>query len=135
MKNIIWLVVVLLVAAGVYLFTANGGDAQAQTAAFRNISPQEVKAKIENKEDIVLLDVRTPGEFNGPLGHIDNAILIPVQELGSRIDELAPYKDKEIIVYCRSGNRSRAATKILLKNGFNAVNMTRGMQGWNQLSK
>ncbi len=133
MKNIVWLVVIVLVAAGIYFFTANGNGQQAGAATFKNISPQEVKAKIENKEDIVLLDVRTPGEFNGPLGHIDNAILIPVQELGSRLKELEPYKDKEIIVYCRSGNRSRAATKILLKNGFNAINMTHGMKGWNQI--
>ncbi len=135
MKNIIWLVVIVLVAAGIYLFTANGNGQGTKGAAFKNISPAEVKAKIENKEDVVLLDVRTPGEFNGPLGHIDQAILIPVQELGSRIKELEPYKDKEIIVYCRSGNRSRAATKILLKNGFKAVNMTQGMQGWNRLNQ
>ncbi len=134
MKNIIWLVAVILIAAGIYFFTANEGGSQNRAAAFKNISPAEVKAMIENKEDIVLLDVRTPGEFNGPLGHIDNAILIPVQELSSRVGELEPYKDKKIIVYCRSGNRSRAGTKILLKNGYNAVNMTQGMLGWNRLN-
>ena len=116
-----------------YLFSACGKEAPASktpSPAFENISPAEVKSLLDKKADVVLLDVRTPEEFDGPLGHIDNAILIPVQELEQRIGELEAYKDKEIIVYCRSGNRSRFGTKVLLNHGFKAKNMTGGMKGW-----
>ncbi len=91
------------------------------------VSVSEVKEKIENKEDILLLDVRTSGEFEGNLGNIEGATLIPLQELESRLDELAEKKENEIIVICRSGNRSGRATNILRKEGFNAFNMVGGM--------
>ena len=91
------------------------------------VSVSEVKEKIENKEDILLLDVRTSGEFEGNLGHIEGATLIPLQELENRLDELTEKKENEIIVICRSGNRSGRATNILRKEGFNAFNMVGGM--------
>ena len=91
------------------------------------ISVSELKEKIENKEDIFLLDVRTESEFDGNLGHIEGAVLIPVFELKDRLDELKEHKDKEIIAICRSGNRSGTATNILRKEGFNAFNMAGGM--------
>ena len=61
---------------------------------------------------------------------IPNTDCIPVQEIEERMDELNDYRDKNIIVYCRSGNRSGIATKILNENGFNALNMIGGMNGW-----
>jgi rhodanese-related sulfurtransferase len=100
---------------------------------FESISAKELKQKIENKEGIVLLDVRTKAEFNGSLGHIDSAILIPLQVLEASIDSLKEYKDKEIVVYCRSGNRSQTGTRILLKHGYKAVNMLGGMKAWRKL--
>ncbi|RMH61687.1 MAG: rhodanese-like domain-containing protein [Calditrichaeota bacterium] len=118
------------------LLMACGNDKAGQApTGFENIAPAEVKALLDKKADVVLLDVRTPEEFDGPLGHIDNAILIPVQELEKRVDELKPYKDKQIIVYCRSGNRSRFGTKILLNHGYKAVNMTGGMKGWRRMQQ
>ena len=120
----------------IFIFSANFACAQKDSnAQFENISAEEVKEKLEKKEDIVLLDVRTEQEFNSSMGHIENAILIPVQNLAERVSELEKYKEKEIIVYCRSGNRSMAGTKILVENGFNAKNMLGGMISWNQLKK
>ena len=58
---------------------------------------------------------------------IDNAIHIPIEELESRIAELEKYKGKKIAVICKSGIRSARGTKILLENGFNAVNVEGGM--------
>ena len=99
-----------------------------------NIEPTIVKKKMETKSDIILLDVRTKEEYEGELGHLDGAILIPVQELDDRINELIKFKEKEIIVYCRSGNRSVTGGKILLDNGFkNVKNMPGGMRKWNSL--
>jgi len=87
----------------------------------------ELKAKLQNDSDLVVLDVRTPEELEGSLGKIDGVINIPIQELEKRIDELKQYKEKEIAVICRSGVRSQKGTMILNKNGFSAKNVVGGM--------
>ena len=97
------------------------------------ITVTDVQKKISAKNNILFLDVRTAAEFEGPLGHITGAVLIPVQELEQRVDELNEHKKKEIIVICRSGNRSQTGTRILISHGFNAVNMLGGMKAWNDL--
>jgi len=93
----------------------------------------EVKALIDSAQQILLLDVRTESEYTGSLGHIDSTMLIPVQDLTDRISELKPYQDHDIIVICRSGNRSRQGTKILRQAGFKAYNMAGGMLAWNEM--
>ena len=93
-------------------------------------------ATIENSEAMKLLendnyyflDVRTLKEHNNK--SIPNTECIPVQEIEQRIEEIDQYKNKKIIVYCRSGNRSEIATKILNQNGFDAYNMLGGMNEW-----
>ena len=100
---------------------------------YPNITVADVQKKINIKNNILLLDVRTLDEFDGPLGHIAGAVLIPIQEIEQRIDELNKHKEKEIIVICRSGNRSQTGTRILISHGFNAVNMVGGMKAWNDL--
>ena len=100
---------------------------------FPSITVADVQKKINIKNNILLLDVRTVDEFDGPLGHIAGAVLIPIQELEQRIDELNEHKEKEIIVICRSGNRSQIGTRILISHGINAVNMVGGMKAWNDL--
>jgi rhodanese-related sulfurtransferase len=92
------------------------------------ISVSDARTKLQTDSTIVLLDVRTPEEHRAE--RIGNTPLIPVQELESRIHELDKYKDRMIIVYCRSGNRSGAATTLLRKNGFNAMNMQGGINRW-----
>ena len=100
---------------------------------FPSITVADVQKKINIKNNILLLDVRTVDEFDGPLGHIAGAVLIPIQEIEQRIDELNKHKEKEIIVICRSGNRSQTGTRILISHGINAVNMVGGMKAWNDL--
>ena len=75
------------------------------------------------------LDVRTAEEHK--IKSIPDTDCIPVQEIGKRIVELDKYRDKKIIVYCRSGSRSGTATKILNENGFKSYNMLGGMNEWN----
>jgi len=99
------------------------------TEDLNSITVEEVMNVIaEDNEEYFLLDVRTLEEYYGDLGHLPDAKLIPYNEIANRIDELADQKDKTIIAYCRSGNRSAIATKILKENGFNAYNMTGGMK-------
>ena len=75
------------------------------------------------------LDVRTVEEHR--IKSIPDTDCIPVKEIKKRIVELDKYRDKKIIVYCRSGNRSETATRILNENGFKAYNMLGGMNEWN----
>jgi len=84
--------------------------------------------KIFDKDDYLFFDVRTVKEHKARA--ILNTPNIPVHELENRIDELEIYRDKKIIVYCRSGNRSKLGTDILTKNGYDAVNLIGGMKQW-----
>jgi rhodanese-related sulfurtransferase len=79
----------------------------------------------------ILIDVRTPEEWKGESGHLRNALLIPLADLSERLPELEQYRSRPIVVYCRSGNRSGKAAKILIDHGFDAFNMTGGMRQWN----
>ena len=99
----------------------------AQQISSNSIPMQEFTDLLKSNKSIILLDVRTPEELAGPLGKIDQAINIPVQELEHRINELKSYKDKEIIVICRTQNRSAVAVNILLQNGYKAKNVLGGM--------
>ncbi len=95
-----------------------------------NISVQDA-IKYLDQEDVLFLDVRTSQEFNYD-GSIKNALLIPVNVLEKKITLLEYYKDKKIIVYCRSGRRSRLATEFLKKNNFNAINLEGGYLAWKE---
>lgn len=100
---------------------------------YQSIPAVEASEMIINDSSVVLLDVRTPGEYAGELGHLEGAILIPVQELAARVGELDAIKGKEILVYCRSGRRSLTAADILQQNGHSAINVEGGMVEWNEL--
>ena len=93
------------------------------------ISMNEFQDKILDQKTIVL-DVRTEEEFYGPLGHIEGAILIPINELENRLVELDEYRDNTIYVVCRSGNRSGFGKDILKNNNFDAINVDGGMLQW-----
>jgi sulfur dioxygenase len=83
----------------------------------------------EHLNDVQVVDVREPDEFNGALGHIENARLLPLGNLSSQVELLA--KDKPIVTVCRSGARSAQATVILGKAGFAKVaNLSGGMLRW-----
>jgi sulfur dioxygenase len=83
----------------------------------------------ENLASVHVLDVREPGEFAGPLGHIRGATLVPLGDLAARTKELA--KDKPIVAVCRAGSRSAHATAILQKAGVTDVaNLPGGMLRW-----
>jgi rhodanese-related sulfurtransferase len=100
----------------------------AQTSDKNAITVDQLREMMRNDSNLVLLDVRNPYELEDKsLGHIDGVLNIPVQELEKRLSELDEFKDKDIAVICRSGRRSGTATDLLVKNGFNAVNVLGGM--------
>ena len=92
-----------------------------------SISSEESQ-KVISDNNYRFLDVRTDGEYSD--GHIPNSIHIPLQDIQSRISEIEKIKDKKIIVYCRSGARSSMASKALLKEGFDVLNLTGGIMSW-----
>jgi len=95
-------------------------------AGFWEIEPHWVE---ENLGRIQIIDVREPDEFNGRMGHIPGAKLIPLGELESRVGEIA--KDKPAVTVCRAGGRSAQATVILKNAGFEDVaNLMGGMLNW-----
>lgn len=99
------------------------------------MSITDLKKLMKEDSTLVILDVRTPAELAGPLGKIENIINIPIQELESRISELEKYKDKEIAVICRSGNRSNTGTRILREHGYKVKNVLGGMIEYRKLEK
>lgn len=93
-----------------------------------SVNAAELNEKMKQPKRPFVLDVRRPDEFR--TGHIIGAKLIPLNELGQRLKELP--KDREIVCVCASGNRSRSATKMLIRAGYNAVNMQGGMSSWSR---
>ena len=107
------------------------------TVVFDTVLPAQLYSHIKKagSDNVILLDVRTPEEFNGTatekFGKLKNAVNIPIQQLQQRLNELEPYKQKEIIVYCSHSHRSPQASYLLTQNGFAKVtNMQRGMYIW-----
>jgi sulfur-carrier protein adenylyltransferase/sulfurtransferase len=94
------------------------------------ISAADLKARLakSTSRNIILLDVREPDEHAER--HISNSLLIPLGELPQRIGELDAFKDKEIIIYCRSGRRSAQACEILMKQNFRVKNLEGGILAW-----
>ena len=102
--------------------------AEAAERPFTDLSAREAKRFIDRVQPLVL-DVRTPGEFQQ--GHLPDATLIPVQELAQRVNEIAAYRNRNVFIYCRSGNRSVVASNILHQAGFTQLyNLRFGIREW-----
>lgn len=119
-----WLLLVLLI--GCIRLTPSAQSLRSVTAA-------ELRSMITAGQELVIVDVRTEEEYNGPEGHLEGAILIPVQEIEKRIGELEAYKDRNIVVYCASGFRSRRAGQFLMSRGFDVLDLEGGIRAWNAL--
>jgi len=104
-------------------------------SGYTNITPVEAKEMIASgHEKLLVLDVRTQGEYNGPYGHIKGAKLIPINMIQNRLGELEEYRNLPVIVYCAVGGRSSKVSSFLSSQGFAKVhNMMGGMIEWNRL--
>jgi len=98
----------------------------------QNMKPQDLQSLIADGKQILILDVRQKNEYDA--GHIDGAVLIPLQALSDRLAELP--KDKQIVVYCQMGGRSAQAVALLRQKGFeNVANLPCGYAGWPKTPK
>jgi len=114
---------ILAVVAAIYTPTLMNWD----SGDYGDVTVAEASNLIGDKSDLVILDVRTQAEYDD--GHIEGAILIPVQELPDRLGELD--KGDELLVYCRTGNRSSTAVGILEDAGFTKIyHMSDGISTW-----
>ncbi len=124
MQSNIWLVLIA-VASGVMLLWSFLGN------RLRGVKEVDCAAALQliNHKDACVVDVREPDEFK--TGHLLNAKLIPLGKLRDRIGELERYRDKPIVVVCRSGNRSATACALLGREGFPQVyNLAGGVTAW-----
>jgi len=96
----------------------------------KNVSGEDAAKLIKDTKDLVIIDVRTKGEYQS--GHINGSKLMPVNEIGSRISELEKFRERPILVHCASGGRSPRAVNVLLKNKFGPIyHMNHGLLGFN----
>ncbi|KQL46952.1 hypothetical protein AN963_19035 [Brevibacillus choshinensis] len=110
-----------------FLRKANAHEVKEETKYPHTISNEELMKKLQNQEQMVVIDVREPAEF--AFQRIPMAISIPLGVLEGRLDELQ--LEDEILVICRSGNRSDLACQLLAEKGFTRVkNVIPGMAGW-----
>jgi rhodanese-related sulfurtransferase len=123
-----YLFVALLVTIVMILVT----EYQRLFRGFKQLSPLEA-TQLQNHENAVFLDIRDMGEFSQ--GHLLDAKNIPLKELPQRTAELNKYKDRPIIAYCASGNRTTQACNILKKEGFSTVHtLAGGVHAWQRAS-
>ena len=124
MKRIIIAVSLALMLISL-LVGCNGGD---HTNTYEQITPAEAKALMDSEDGYVILDVRTSEEFAER--HIEGAILIPDYEIREKAESILTDKDQLILVYCRSGRRSKNAANELATLGYTNIREFGGINDW-----
>ena len=120
------LIFVLLAAM---LLTACGQDKENdQEAVYVNITAEEAKQTMDSEGGYIILDVRTQEEYDQ--GHIPGAVLIPDTEIEAKAEEVLTDKDQLLLVYCRSGRRSKLASEALLELGYTNIWEFGGIIDW-----
>ena len=109
-------------------FLLGNNIAEAQTGAYRRISPVEANQMMNQLNDFILLDVRNPDEFRDR--RIEGAILIPVAQLEARAASELPNKNAVILIYCLAGGRSLTAARALAAMGYTRVYDFGGILSW-----
>ena len=104
------------------------GCSDGGSATYEQISGAEAKALMDSESGYIIIDARTQEEYDQ--GHIPGAILIPEYEIADRAEKELPDKNQLILVYCRSGRRSKIAAEVLVKLGYTNVKEFGGIIDW-----
>lgn len=115
----------LLISLSLFGLTACGGD---NNNSYEQITPEQAKTIMDTETDYIIIDARTQEEFAE--GHIEGAILMPEYEVADRAEKELPDKDALILVYCRSGRRSKIASEELVNLGYTNVKEFGGIIDW-----
>ncbi|MBE6766149.1 MAG: rhodanese-like domain-containing protein [Ruminococcaceae bacterium] len=127
MKKVKGLIIMLLISLSLFGMTACGGNNE-KVATYEQITAEQAKTIMDTEKDYVIIDARTEEEFAE--GHIENAILIPEYEIATRAEKELPDKEQLILVYCRSGRRSKIASEELTQLGYTNVKEFGGIIDW-----
>ena len=127
MKKVKGLIIMLLISLSLFGLTACN-DANGKSSTYEQITAEQAKTIMDTEKDYVIIDARTEEEFAE--GHIENAILIPEYEIAERAEKELPNKEQLILVYCRSGRRSKIASEELVKLGYTNVKEFGGIIDW-----
>ena len=123
MKKLVFLLLAVM------LLTACGHDKENdQGAVYVNITAEEAKQIMDTEEGYIILDVRTQEEYDQ--GHIPGAILISHEEIAEKAEDVLTDKDQLILVYCRSGRRSKIAAEALAELGYTNIKEFGGISDW-----
>ena len=127
MKKVKGLIIMLLISLSLFGMTACDGE-NGKASTYEQITAEQAKTIMDTEKDYVIIDARTEEEFAE--GHIENAILIPEYEIANRAKKELPDKEQLILVYCRSGRRSKIASEELVKLGYINVKEFGGIIDW-----
>ena len=123
MKKLVFLLLAVM------LLTACGQDKENDKGAvYVNITAEEAKQIMDTEEGYIILDVREQDEYDA--GHIPGAILIPYTQIAEKAEEVLTDKDQLILVYCRSGRRSKIAAEALMELGYTNIKEFGGIIDW-----
>ena len=125
MKKLKGLIIVLSILLSLFGLTACQGE---NNNTYEQITAEQAKIIMDTERDYIIIDARTTEEFAE--GHIEDAILIPEYEIADRAENELPDKDALILVYCRSGRRSKIASEELVKLGYTNVKEFGGIIDW-----
>ena len=123
MKKLVFLLLAVM------MLTACGQDKENdREAVYMNITAEEAKEIMDTEEGYIILDVREQEEYDA--GHIPGAILIPYTQIEEKAEEVLTDKDQLILVYCRSGRRSKIAAEALVELGYTNIKEFGGIIDW-----
>lgn len=121
-----WFIIMILLS--IFGFAACGAVGIDGDHTYEQISAKKAKEIMDTEKDYIIVDARTQSEFDE--GHIEGAILIPEYEIAKRAEKEIPNKNAIVLVYCRSGRRSKIASEELVKLGYTNVKEFGGIIDW-----
>ncbi|MBQ1994836.1 MAG: rhodanese-like domain-containing protein [Clostridia bacterium] len=121
-------ILILIITCTAVLYSCTQGSENKMENTYEQITPAEAKEIMDSQDSYVILDVRTQEEFDE--AHIDGAILIPDYEISDKAESILKDKDQLILVYCRSGRRSKLAASDLVTLGYTNVKEFGGIIDW-----
>ena len=121
-------ILILIITCAAILYGCTSGGEDKMESSYEQITPAEAKEIMDTQDGYIILDVRTQEEYDE--AHIEGAILIPDYEISDRAESVLKDKDQLILVYCRSGRRSKLAASELVKLGYTNIKEFGGIIDW-----
>ena len=128
MRKRLFLLIAAVLLFSLALVACNRQNNSQEGTTYEQITPAEAKALMDSEDGYIILDVRTPEEFAER--HIEGAILIPDYEIGEKAESILTDKEQLILVYCRSGRRSKNAASELAALGYTNIKEFGGINDW-----